>query len=78
MDALLSQQSGSALVLTLNRPEVMNALSGDLAEQLLVAVRAAGARRDLRTIVITGAGEKAFCAGTDLKQRRDLSPEAKW
>ena len=37
-------------------------------------MQAADERRDLRTIVITGAGDKAFCAGTDLKQRRDLSP----
>ncbi len=78
MDALLAEQSGSALVLTLNRPEVMNAMSGELAQQLLAAVQSAGARRDLRAIVITGAGDKAFCAGTDLKQRRELSPEAKW
>ena len=78
MDVLVTEQRGSALVLTLNRPEVMNALSGELAERLLVAVLSAGARRDLRAIVITGAGEKAFCAGTDLKQRRDLSAQAKW
>ncbi|MBE0626458.1 MAG: enoyl-CoA hydratase/isomerase family protein [Burkholderiales bacterium] len=78
MKVLLTEQMGTALVLTLNRPEVMNALSSELALQLLAAVKSADGRRDLRTIVITGAGERAFCAGTDLKQRRELNAEEKW
>ena len=78
MAVLLTKQEGNALFLTLNRPEVMNALSSELAWELLAAVQAAGERRDVRTIVISGAGEKAFCAGTDLKQRRDLTPDEKW
>ena len=78
MAVLLSEQKGSSLILTLNRPEVMNALSSELAEQLLLAVQEAGQRKDIRTIVITGAGDKAFCAGTDLKQRKDLTPDQKW
>ena len=65
-------------MLTLNRPEVMNAMSSELAQELLAAVQSAGERRDLRSIVICGAGDRAFCAGTDLKQRRDLSPDEKW
>jgi len=78
MAALLTEQRGSALVLTLNRPEVMNALSSELAQALLTEVQAAAGRREVRAIVILGAGDKAFCAGTDLKQRRDLSPDQKW
>ena len=78
MTVLLTEQNGSALILTLNRPEVMNALSNELAQELLAAVQSAGGRRDVRAIVITGAGEKAFCAGTDLKQRRGFSPDEKW
>ena len=78
MAVLLAEQRGSALVLTLNRPEVMNALSSELAQELLAAVQSAGERRELRAIVICGAGNKAFCAGTDLKQRRDLTPDEKW
>jgi enoyl-CoA hydratase/carnithine racemase len=78
MAILLTEQHGSARILTLNRPDVMNALSSELARELLEAVLVAGERRDVRAIVLTGAGEKAFCAGTDLKQRRNLSPEEKW
>lgn len=78
MATLLTEQAGSALVLTLNRPEVMNALSSELARELLAAVQSAGERGELRAIVICGAGDKAFCAGTDLKQRRHLTPDEKW
>lgn len=78
MTILLKERKGSALVLTLNRPESMNALSSELAGAVLEAVRDAENRADIRAIVLTGAGDKAFCAGTDLKQRRTLSADGKW
>lgn len=78
MPMILTEQKGSALILTLNRPEVLNALSMELAEELLNAVVAASDRRDVRAIIITGAGDKAFSAGIDLKQRRSLPAEGKW
>lgn len=78
MALLLSELKGSALVLTLNRPEVLNALSSELSQEMLAAVQLANNRRDVRTIIIIGAGDRAFSAGTDLKQRRTLSPEGKW
>lgn len=78
MADLLSEREGSALILTLNRPQVHNALSSELAADLQGAVRQADADRTVRTIIITGAGEKAFCAGMDLKQRRGLTADEKW
>ena len=78
MAILLSELKGTALVLTLNRPEVLNALSSELSQEMLAAVQLANNRRDVRTIIIIGAGDKAFSAGTDLKQRRTLSPDGKW
>ncbi|HEY9461043.1 MAG TPA: enoyl-CoA hydratase/isomerase family protein [Paralcaligenes sp.] len=78
MALLLSELKGSALVLTLNRPEVLNALSSELSQEMLAAVQNANNRRDVRTIIVTGAGDRAFSAGTDLKQRRTLSPDGKW
>jgi enoyl-CoA hydratase/carnithine racemase len=78
MSVLIQEQKGSALVLTLNRPESMNALSSELVRGLTEGVRSAADRADIRSIVITGAGDKAFCAGTDLKERRDLNPDQKW
>ncbi|MBN9276906.1 MAG: enoyl-CoA hydratase/isomerase family protein, partial [Hyphomicrobium sp.] len=71
-------QEGPVRILTLNRPEAMNALSGALAVQLLEEVRAAEQDADTRVIIVTGAGDKAFCAGADLKERRDMNADEKW
>jgi enoyl-CoA hydratase/carnithine racemase len=78
MPVLLSEQRGQTVVLTLNRPEVLNALSNELTHALLAAVHDASHRRDVRSIVIAGAGERAFSAGTDLKERRHMDADQKW
>ena len=75
---LTISQQGPIRILTLNRPEAMNALSGALATRLLEEVRAAESDTETRVVIVTGAGEKAFCAGADLKERRDMSAEEKW
>lgn len=75
MTILNAEKKGSALLLTMNRPEALNALSSALVLELQAAVEAAAQRRDIRGIVITGAGDKAFSAGTDLKERRTLDDE---
>ena len=53
---------------TLNRPEAMNALSGALRSQLTQAVDTLEADADIRVMILTGAGERAFSAGLDLKE----------
>lgn len=53
-------------LLTMNRPERRNALSPDLVRALVVAIDEAGRDANVRAIVLTGAGDKAFCAGGDL------------
>lgn len=75
---LLVSQSGPIRVLTLNRPSAMNALTSRLAGELLDAVHQANADEQTRAVVISGAGDKAFCAGADLKERRQMDPEQKW
>ena len=52
--------------ITLNRPEARNSLSDRMVSQLLDALGAAAADDDVRVIVLTGAGDRAFCAGADL------------
>jgi enoyl-CoA hydratase/carnithine racemase len=52
--------------ITLNRPEKLNAFSGTMREDLLGALQSAAADRDVRAVVITGAG-RAFCAGGDVE-----------
>ena len=61
--------------LTLNRPEALNAISRRLATELLASCDALTRREDVRAVIVTGAGERAFCAGADLKERRSLAPD---
>jgi enoyl-CoA hydratase/carnithine racemase len=62
-----------ALVLTMNRPEAMNALSRDLLEALWAEVERAAVRREVRALILAG-GPRAFCAGADLKERKSMTP----
>ena len=55
-------------ILTLNRPEAMNALSAGLRSELARAVLDMEADLDIRVLILTGAGERAFTAGLDLKE----------
>jgi enoyl-CoA hydratase/carnithine racemase len=75
---LLVEERGQTAILTLNRPQMQNAISQALAETLESTLRGIAKRKDIRVVIITGAGEKAFSAGTDLKERRDLSADGKW
>jgi len=72
---LLTDENDGILILTLNRPEVMNALNFPLLRDLRDAVEAARFRSDIRVLIVTGSGEKAFCSGADLKERAGMSPE---
>ena len=66
------------LLVTLNRPDVRNALNTQMGRDLRdVFVPLAFDASDVRSIVITGAGDKAFCAGGDLKERNGMT-EAQW
>lgn len=74
-DVLLREETDGALILTLNRPEVMNSLNFGLLHALSGEIEAVRFRADVRVLIVTGAGDKAFCAGADLKERAGLSPE---
>jgi enoyl-CoA hydratase len=63
-------------LLTLNRPDALNALNADVLSQIDVAIDDVGAS-DARALIITGAGDKAFCAGADIKEIRVLDLMAK-
>jgi enoyl-CoA hydratase len=66
-EVLLQEDDGGVRVLTLNRPEVRNALNGDLVRALHAALLGAEADEEVRVLVLTGA-DPAFCAGVDLKE----------
>ena len=61
------ETEGRVSTITLNRPEVMNAINSDMHDELLAAFDAFAADPEVFICVVTGAGEKAFCAGSDLK-----------
>lgn len=61
------ETEGPLLVLTLNRPEVLNALHPAAHQELADAFDCYAADPSLRVAIVTGAGERAFCVGTDLK-----------
>ena len=60
---------------TLNRPESLNALNGELVDWLWHTFYTLAYDEDVRVVILTGAGEKAFCAGADLKERATMSPK---
>jgi len=67
------KRDGQVALLTLNRPEVRNALSLPTLLQLCAHLDALEQDPDVRVVLLTGAGDKAFCAGADLKERRTMT-----
>lgn len=66
-DDLVHERHGSVLVLRLNRPEARNALTPQLITDLGAALVAAESNPEVRVVVLTGTGDRAFCAGMDLR-----------
>jgi enoyl-CoA hydratase len=69
------ERVGSAAVVTIDRPERRNAVDGPTAAALLAAYERFAAD-DAHVMVLTGAGDQAFCAGADLKALETLDPDA--
>ncbi len=61
--------------MTLNRPEQMNALTTAMGEEIIACFDALQREAEIRAVVLTGAGDRAFCAGGDLKERNLMSDE---
>jgi len=72
---VLVERDGHLAHLILNRPESLNAIDNALGEELGAACNALSADTDVWAIILRGAGDRAFCAGADLKARRDFTPE---
>ncbi|MBV9459894.1 MAG: enoyl-CoA hydratase/isomerase family protein [Bradyrhizobium sp.] len=66
-DSVILEKREQAFWITINRPEKRNALNPDVIAGLVRGYRDAHADADVRVIVVTGAGDKAFCAGADLQ-----------
>ncbi|MAQ14999.1 MAG: enoyl-CoA hydratase [Sandaracinus sp.] len=72
---ITTEMRGAIAVWTLNRPDRMNALGRATVRELGRLAREAAGDDAIRAIVITGAGDRAFCAGADLKERKGMSTE---
>lgn len=72
MPDIVVEKRGHVCWVTLNRPEVRNALSLDVNQQLQEIVTEIGQDNEVHAAVITGAGDKTFCAGADLKERKGV------
>ncbi|MGH2353650.1 MAG: enoyl-CoA hydratase/isomerase family protein, partial [Chloroflexota bacterium] len=72
---LLVHQEGATAVLTLHRPDARNALNDEVLRRLMDAVTAVGGDDTVRALVITGAGDRAFCAGADIRQMQTMTEE---
>jgi crotonobetainyl-CoA hydratase len=65
--AALTERRGNVLIITINRPDARNAINAAVSTAVGDALAAAQADPDVRVVVLTGAGDKSFCAGADLK-----------
>jgi enoyl-CoA hydratase len=61
-------------VITMNRPQALNAFNSEQLDRLLAAFHALGLDRSVRVVILTGAGDRAFAAGADIKEMVDLTP----
>ncbi|RMG58671.1 MAG: crotonase [Deltaproteobacteria bacterium] len=71
---VLVEKEGAVAFVTVNRPEALNAINGDVIDDLTSAITELNGDDAVRVIVITGAGEKSFVAGADIKHMSTLSP----
>lgn len=71
---VLVEKKGRTGILTINRPDKLNALNAKLVGEILNAFESLDTDPDVKVIVITGAGDKAFIAGADIAEMQDMTP----
>ena len=73
LDPVLLERRGSTGLVTLNRPAALNAVNSAMREALIEALAQFNRDPSLRAVIITGAGERAFCSGQDLNETAGYS-----
>src|ERR671925_2226389 len=68
------ESQGGVAILRINRPEALNAMNIDVVSELSQTVDKVGADESIKVLIITGAGEKSFCAGADISYMGDIDP----
>ena len=77
-DAVLLQRDGLVATVTLNRPDKLNALTMEMLDALSAAASELDADREVRCVILTGAGDRAFCVGADINAFMALEPLDMW
>ncbi|MDW6025417.1 enoyl-CoA hydratase/isomerase family protein [Mesorhizobium sp. BAC0120] len=65
---VLFEVDGHVAVITLNRPQKLNAVTPEMADAIVAAVKECNDSDTIRCVIVTGAGEKSFCAGSDIRE----------
>lgn len=73
METIMFEQKGNIAKVTLHRPEAMNAFNYDMLSELGQVIESIRINPDIRVVIFTGSGDRAFSVGADLKERRTLS-----
>ena len=73
MENIIVKLEGVIAEITINRPKALNALNTATLEEIGQAIKEIETNDEIRVVIITGAGEKAFVAGADIKEMKDLS-----
>ena len=68
------ESQGEIAILRINRPEALNAMNIDVISELSQTIDKVGADESIKVIIITGVGEKSFCAGADISYMVDIDP----
>jgi methylglutaconyl-CoA hydratase len=74
-EEVIFSKENHVAVMTLNRPKAMNSLNGDLCARLIEMIDGVEQDEGTRAVIITGSGQEAFCAGIDLKERKEMNEE---
>jgi enoyl-CoA hydratase/carnithine racemase len=70
--SIIYQKNGPRATITINRPEVLNAVNADVLYEMNLALKDASWDDEIAVLVLTGAGDRAFCVGADLKEQEQF------
>lgn len=76
LNNFLIEKKEAVLILQINRPKALNALNSSVLDEFLTVLDDLEKRRDIRAVILTGAGDKAFIAGADIAEMSDMSSQA--
>jgi len=71
-----NHEMDNVYILSLNRPDALNALNTKMGVELIECFKYLETQKELRVLIFTGSGEKSFCVGGDLKERKGMTQEA--